>query len=120
MAKQIWFGIPGVKMQWCPAPAAGATASNVGYVETMAFENGGAAVARSKQTRKQYAFNFNAPSKDLDGISTYTKYASGFYGDGLIYFADPFAFETNLFPPAWASPSWMAILQMLPQRLQQN
>jgi hypothetical protein len=105
MAKQIWFGIPGVKMQWCPAPSAGATASNVGYVETMAFENGGAAVARSKQARKQYAFSFNGLSKDLDGISTYTKYASGFYGSGLIYFADPFAFETNLFPAAWASPS---------------
>jgi hypothetical protein len=105
MASQIWFGIPGTKMQWCPAPAAGAQVSNIGYVETMAFQNGGAAVARSMQTRKQYAFSFNAPSKDLDGISVYTKYASGFYGDGLIYFADPFAFETNLFPPAWASPS---------------
>ena len=104
MANQIWFGIPGVKMQFCPAPAAGATASNLGYVETMAFENGGGAVARSFQTRKQYAFTFNGPSKDLDGISVYTKYASGFYGSGLLYFADPFAFETNLFPPAWASP----------------
>ena len=104
MGKQIWFGIPGVKMQFCPAPRAGATASNIGYVETMAFENGGAAVARSMQTRKQYAFTFNGPSKDLDGISVYTKYASGFYGSGLIFFADPFAFETNLFAPAWASP----------------
>jgi len=105
MAQQIWFGIPGVKMQLCPAPAAGAQVSNVGFVQTMAFENGGADVVRSSQTRKQYTFNFNAPSKDLDGISVYSKYASGFYGDGLIYFADPFAFETNLFPPAWASPA---------------
>ena len=104
MARQIWFGIPGTAMQWCPAPLAGATASNIGHVETMAFENGGAAVARSSQTRKQYAFSFNGPSKDLDGISLYSKYASGFYGSGLIYFADPYAFETNLFPAAWASP----------------
>jgi hypothetical protein len=105
MAQQIWFGIPGTKMQWCPAPAAGAQVSNVGFVQTMPFENGGADVVRSSQTRKQYTFNFNAPSKDLDGISVYSKYASGFYGDGLVYFADPFAFETNLFPPAWASPA---------------
>jgi len=105
MASQIWFGIPGTKMQWCPAPAVGAQVSNIGYVESMAFQNGGASVVRSSQTRKQYTFNFNAPSKDVDGISVYTKYASGFYGTGLIYFADPFAFETNLFPPAWASPA---------------
>jgi hypothetical protein len=104
MVKQIWFGIPGVKMQWCPAPLAGASASNIGYVETMAFENGGADVVRSRQTRKQYSFSFNGPSKDLDGISVYGKYASGFYGNGLIFFADPYAFETNLFPAAWASP----------------
>jgi len=100
----IWFGIPGVKMQWCPAPLAGASSSNVGHVETMAFENGGADVTRSKQTRKQYAFSFNGPVKELDGISVYSKYASGFYGDGLIFFADPYAFETNLFPAGWASP----------------
>lgn len=105
MAKQIWFGIPGTKMQWCPAPLAGAQASNAGFVDRINFENGGADIARSAQTRKEYSFSFNAPSKDIDGISVYNKYASGFYGDGLIYFADPFAFETNLFPAAWASPS---------------
>jgi hypothetical protein len=104
MVKQIWFGIPGVKMQWCPAPRAGATVSNSGYTETIAFENGGADVVRSNQKRKVYTFNFSGPAKDLDGISVYSKYASGFYGSGLIHFADPYAFETNLFSPAWASP----------------
>lgn len=104
MAKQIWFGIPGVKMQWCLAPKAGAQVSNTGFVQTLAFENGGADVVRSAQTRKQYTFNFAGPSKDLDGISVYNRYASGFYGSGLIYFADPYAFETNLFATGWSSP----------------
>lgn len=104
MAKQIWFGIPGVKMQWCPAPKAGAQVSNAGYAQTVAFENGGADVVRSAQRRKQYTFNFAGPSKDLDGISTYTRYAAGFYGSGLIYFADPYAYETNLFAAGWSSP----------------
>lgn len=104
MVKQIWFGIPGVKMQWCPAPLAGAQVSNNGFVQTVAFENGGADVVRSSQTRKQYTFNFNGPAKDLDSISVYSRYASGFYGSGLLYFADPYAFETNLFPAGWSSP----------------
>jgi hypothetical protein len=105
MARQIWFGVPGVKMQWCPAPAAGAQVSNIGFVQSMAFENGGADVVRSSQTRKQYTFNFNGPSQDIDGISVYSKYASGFYGSGLIHFSDPYAWETNLFSPGWASPA---------------
>lgn len=119
MAKQIWFGIPGVKMQWCPAPRAGAQASNNGYVQVVPFENGGADVVRSAQTRKQYTFNFNGPSKDLDGISVYSRYATGFYGSGLIHFADPYAFETNLFPAGWASPGlieqgWKNIYDVTP------
>jgi len=101
----IWFGIPGQHMQWCPAPLAGAEASNVNFVESMSFENGGADVSRSKQYRKQYNFSFTGLTEELDGIGVYNKFASGFYGDGLFYFADPYAFETNLFPAAWASPA---------------
>lgn len=100
----IWFGIPGQHMQWCPAPLAGAQASNINFVESMAFENGGADVSRSKQYRKQYNFSFTGLTEELDGINVYNKFASGFYGDGLFYFADPYAFETNLFPAGWASP----------------
>lgn len=104
MSKQIWFGIPGVKMQWCPAPLAAPEVSNVNYVASIAFENGGADIARSKQYRKEYSFSFSGLSEDLDGIGVYNKYASGFYGDGLFYFSDPYAWETNLFSAGWASP----------------
>ena len=79
--RQIWFGIPTKHMQWCPAPLAGAQASNVNHVEGIVFENGGADVSRSKQYRKEYSFNFSGPSKDLDGVGIYNKFASGFYGD---------------------------------------
>lgn len=115
----IWFGIPGQKMQWCPAPLAGAEASNINFVESMAFENGGADVSRSKQYRKQYDFSFSGLSEELDGIGVYNKYASGFYGDGLFVFADPYAFETNLFSAGWASPGlieqgWENIYDVVP------
>jgi hypothetical protein len=102
--KQIWFGIPGQHMQWCPAPLAGAEAANVNHVASIAFENGGSDVARSKQYRKQYTFSFTGLAEELDGIGVYNKFASGFYGDGLFYFSDPYAWETNLFSAGWASP----------------
>jgi len=116
---QIWFGIPGQHMQWCPAPLAGALSSNINTVQSIAFENGGADVVRSKQYRKQYAFSFTGLAKDLDGIGVYNKFASGFYGDGLFYFSDPYAWETNLFPAGWASPGlveqgWENIYDVVP------
>jgi hypothetical protein len=101
---QIWFGIPGTKMQLCPAPLINSQVSNVGYVETIVFENGGADVTRSAQYRKQYQFQISGLFDEVDGIGVYNKYASGFYGDGLIYFADPYTFETNMFSAGWASP----------------
>lgn len=104
MAKQIWFGIPATRMQWVPAPLAGAQASRASFTDVMPFENGGATVSRSAAYRMQYEFEFNAPIKGSEGLNVFNKFASGFYGDGLIYFADPYAFETNLFPAHWASP----------------
>jgi len=101
---QIWFGIPGQHMQWCPAPLAGAEARNVNYAASIAFENGGTDVARSKQYHKVYDFSFSGLTQDLEGVGVYNKFASGFYGDGLFYFSDPYAWETNLFSAGWASP----------------
>lgn len=104
MAKQLWFGIPTSKMQWVPAPLIGSEASNVGFVDQMVFENGGTDVQRSAAYRKEYTFEFNAPVKGSEELGVFNKFASGYYGDGLIYFADPYAFETNLFAAHWASP----------------
>ncbi len=103
-SKQVWFGIPTERMQWVPAPLAGAQSSNVGYVESMQLDNGGAALARSSGYHKRYEFEFNAPLEGSDGLDVFNKFASGFYGQGLIYFADPYIFERNLFPAHWASP----------------
>lgn len=116
---QIWFGIPGTHMQFCPAPLAGAQASNLRFTESMTFQNGGADVSRSKQYRKQYDFSFSGLTQDVEGIGVYNKFASGFYGDGLFYFSDPYAWETNLFSAAWASPGlieqgWVNIYDTTP------
>lgn len=105
MATRIWFGIPTTKMQWVPAPLADAEASNVGFVDQMLFENGGTDIQRSAAYRKEYTFNFSGPVKGSEELGVFNKFASGYYGDGLICFADPYAFETNLLPAHWASPA---------------
>lgn len=105
MAKQIWFGIPTKKMQWTPAPLAEAESSRLFFTEQIKYENGGGDAIRSRAYQMSYNFQFSAPVKGAEGLSVYNKFASGFYGEGLFHFADPYCFETNLFSAAWASPA---------------
>jgi hypothetical protein len=100
----MWFGIPGSHMQWVPCPSIDSAVSRNRYIERMQFENGGGDARRSAQYQIEYNFNFNGPAHEVEGIDAFNKFAQGFYGDGLIQLAHPAAFETNLFPAAWASP----------------
>lgn len=104
MAKQIWLGIPLKKMQWTPAPLSDSESSRLFFTEQIKFENGGGDARRSNAYQMAYQFQFSAPLKGSEGLNVYNKFASGYYGEGLIHFADPYAFETNLFSAAWASP----------------
>lgn len=104
MANQMWFGIPGSRMQWVPCPSISSTISRKRYLERMQFENGGGDARRSAQYQMEYQFNFSGPAHEVEGIDAFNKFAQGFYGDGLIQLAHPAAFETNMFPAAWASP----------------
>ena len=104
MARQLWFGIPTKKMQWTPAPLSDSESARLFYTEQIKFENGGGDASRSTAYQMSYQFQFNAPIKGSEGLNVYNKFASGYYGEGLIHFADPYAFETNLFSAAWASP----------------
>ena len=104
MAEKMWFGIPGVHMQYVPCPLIGSTVTRNRYIERMQFENGGGDARRSPAYQMEYNFAFSDEAHAVDGIDAFNRFASGFYGDGLIYLAHPAAFETNLFPAAWASP----------------
>lgn len=100
----MWMGIPGVHMQNVPCPLIGSTVTRKRYVERMQFENGGGDARRSAQYQLEYALNFFGEAHEVDGIDVFNKFASGFYGDGLIHLAHPANFETNMFPAAWATP----------------
>jgi hypothetical protein len=105
MAKQLWFGNPKTKMQFVPAPLAGAESSKVRFADSMQFENGGADVQRSAGYHMQYQFNYNTALGDSEDLNVFNKFASGFYGKGLVYFADPYTFTTNVLPACWATPA---------------
>lgn len=101
---QMFFGIPGSHMQWVPCPLIDSTVQRNRYLERLQFENGGGDVRRSQQYQLQYNFNMNGPAHELEGIDAFNRFASGFYGDGLIHLAYPTNFETNMLPAVWASP----------------
>lgn len=102
---KMWFGIPGSHMQWVPCPSIASVVQRNRYVERMQFENGGGDARRSAQYQMEYQFSFSGPAHEVEGIDAFNKFAQGFYGDGLIQLAHPAAFETNMFPAAWATPA---------------
>jgi hypothetical protein len=103
--QNLWFGIPGAHMQFVPCPSIDSAIQRNRYVERMQFENGGGDARRSSQYQMEYQFNVSGPAHEVEGIDAFNKFASGFYGDGLIHLAHPANFETNLFPAAWATPA---------------
>jgi hypothetical protein len=119
MVAQMWFGIPTKHMQWVPCPLIDSTLTKNRYLERLQFENGGGDVRRSAQYQNQYSINVIGAAHEVEGIDAYGRFASGFYGDDLIYMAYPANFETNMFAAAWASPGliergWKGITSVSP------
>lgn len=102
MAKQIWFGTRDY-MQWVSAPAINMGASKSGWFNQTNFLNGRATVQRSVSAHKVYNLSWDLTSRE--NIRAITDYADGIYGLGPIYWADPFAMDTNLLPQVWAAPA---------------
>lgn len=101
MAKKMYFGSREF-MTWIKCPSIDAGMSTVGWQSTSQYLNGGAGVRRSNTGHKEYDYVWPMAShKDADVIKNF---AGGVYGEGLIYFLDPFAMKTNLLPQHWASP----------------
>lgn len=98
---KMWFGTRG-HMQWVPAPATGGDFSEVGWSASSQYLNGGGGVRSSFDSHKVY--NMDWPTKPRDLLRPITDYASGLFGNGLIYFLDPMAADKNCLPQHWASP----------------
>lgn len=101
MAGDMWFGTREY-MQWVPAPALNIDASKRGWQTETAYMNGGAYVRRSVTAHKRFSMAWNLTTRER--IRSITDYADGLYGDGPIYWADPFTMDTNMLPAYWAAP----------------
>lgn len=98
--KQVWFGTEG-RMTWIKAPATGMTRSRAGWSTGMQYLNGGYMHVNSGATHATYSMNW--PAIDAETRNTLMGYATKIFGDGLIYFVDPFS--KNILPENWAAPS---------------
>lgn len=105
MSGYVWFGTK-AHMQWVTAPAVDITAGKVGYNASANFLNGGAWHRRSKTSAKQYALSWNM--KHADEVQPILDYADGVYGNGFVYYVDPFIAERNVLPAYVANPSMNA------------
>lgn len=101
MAGKVWFGTKAA-MQWIPAPAVNISAGKQGYENTLQYLNGGSRVRRSKASAKKYSFSWNLMSRS--DIQPILDYADGMYGNGPLYYSDPFAQDRNVLPAYWAAP----------------
>jgi hypothetical protein len=97
----MWFGTKGY-MQWVPCPLVDSDMSAIGWQSEAQYLNGGARVRRSNTGHKEYNLAWGLQARDH--IRLITDYADGVYGDGLIYFIDPFAMDKNILPSYWAAP----------------
>src|SRR5918993_47633 len=101
MAGQMWFGTPGY-MTWVPCPRTGMGMSKQRWSTSGTYLNGGGYARSSTYGHQQYDMAWemitSAQSELLES------YIDGLYGDGLIYFMDPFTMAGNVLPTNWAAP----------------
>lgn len=94
------------KMSFVPVPDSGMDASAVGYQDRIDYENGGADIVTSAASHREYQMEWSTREGAAfnGGLDIISAYADGEWGDGLIYFADRYNFDTNLLTPNWATP----------------
>ena len=106
MERKVYFG-NATKQLWIPAPRTGLNASSAGYFSDAQLLSGRAFIKRSKANHRRFSpawlGSLNADSIN-DSLHTIKDYFDGIYGDGPFYWLDPFAVDTNLLAPNWASP----------------
>lgn len=102
MGHKMWFGTRR-KMMWVRCPAINIGMGRGRWSTSGTYLNGGAYARRSLTGHKVYDFSWEMASQEE--IYDIIDYADGVYGDGLIYFHEPFAMTKNVLPQFWATPS---------------
>jgi len=106
MAGTVYFGNSRYQT-WIKSPASGMDASPIGSSSSQQFLNGGASVRRSTGSHREFNMSWTGSLNNSDGSSDLYKvkdFADGLYGDAPFFWLDPFATNTNVMSPEWASP----------------
>lgn len=106
MRRKVYFG-NAQSQCWIPAPLTGLKADSNGFMSEVQLLNGRSFVKRSGGNHRSFSTSWsgslNAEARE-DSLHTIKDYADGIYGPGPFYWLDPYAMETNLLAPHWASP----------------
>lgn len=106
MNRKVYFGNT-TKQTWIPAPLTGLVAATTGYSVQNQLLNGRSIQKRSAGSHRSFEASWlgsmNAEAME-DSLHTIKDFADGLYGQGPFYWLDPYAIDTNLLPPHWASP----------------
>lgn len=116
MSDQIWVGTTSRFFLAAP-PDFGVGVREDGFSDGFGFENGGQAEVRSSASSKVFDFAFS--QQQASGLVNWKRLRDGSFGSEPVRFADPMAFETNLFSPHWAEPGliegdWPSIYDAVP------
>lgn len=102
--RQVWFGTEDY-MTWVPAPNTGLVRGIKRYVSSTALLNGGAYGRTSTTGARTYSASW-APTRRSE-LAEVKGFLDGTYGNGPLYFVDPFAMGTNTLPQ-WLAAPYMA------------
>lgn len=106
MARKVYFG-NATKQTWITAPQSGMTASSTGWSSETLLLNGQAFVKRSKGSHRRFEMSWLGSMNDTNienSLHTIKDFADGLHGDGPYYWNDPYALDSNMLAPNWASP----------------
>lgn len=103
MGRKMWFGTE-EWMQWIDVPYSGADVSPQGSGASGVLIGGGGYALPARGSHKVYNFSWGNAAA-IEAAELLQAYASGAYGNGLLYFHDPLTYRTNILPAQWAQPS---------------
>lgn len=105
MGSTIYFGNR-QKQTYIPAPDVGMAWSNVKRSNLIALEGGGVYVDDSKASHREGVAEWS--TQNPASFRVVKEFLDGVWGPGPFYWVDPFAADTNLLSPAWATPGIIA------------
>lgn len=107
MAGKVFFGNIN-KQVWIAAPQSGMAAGSQNWTKETPLLDGSTFVRRSKRSHRRFEMSWlgEMNTSDIsDSLQTIKEFADGAYGDGPFYWLDPYAVESNILPPNWATPA---------------